>query len=33
MRDTEPMEELMSLLRPEAVLAKIITGHAQWGIR
>ncbi|MEW5813640.1 MAG: AraC family transcriptional regulator [Actinomycetota bacterium] len=33
MGDTEPMEELMSLLRPEAVLAKIITGHGQWGVR
>ncbi|WP_240431268.1 AraC family transcriptional regulator [Mycobacterium kyogaense] len=33
MGDTEPMEELMSLLRPEAVLAKVITGDGQWGVR
>ena len=33
MGDTEPMEELMSLLRPEAVLAKIITGDGQWGVQ
>lgn len=32
MGDSEPLEELMSLLRPEAVLAKIITGAGQWGI-
>lgn len=33
MGDTEPLEELVSLLRPEAVLAKVITGSGQWGIR
>ena len=33
MGDTEPMEELMSLLRPEEVLAKIITGGGQWGVQ
>ncbi|WP_236950332.1 AraC family transcriptional regulator [Mycobacterium sp. MS1601] len=33
MGGTEPLEELMSLLRPEAVLAKIITGAGQWGVQ
>jgi hypothetical protein len=33
MRGVEPMEELMSLLRPEALLAKVITGGGQWSIR
>ena len=33
MGDAEPMEELMSLLRPEAVLAKVITGGGQWSVR
>jgi AraC-like DNA-binding protein len=33
MGDAEPMEELMSLLRPEAVLVKFITGGGQWSIR
>ncbi len=33
MGDAEPLEELMSLLRPEAVLAKIITGGGRWSIR
>jgi AraC-like DNA-binding protein len=33
MGDAEPMEELMSLLRPEAVLAKVITGGGRWSVR
>jgi AraC-like DNA-binding protein len=33
MGDAEPLEQLMSLLRPEAVLAKVITGAGQWGVR
>jgi AraC-like DNA-binding protein len=33
MGDTEPLEELMSLLRPEAVSAKVITGDGQWSTR
>ncbi len=33
MRDTDPMDVLMSLLRPEAVLSKVITGGGQWGVR
>ena len=33
MGGTEPIEELISLLRPEAVLAKIITGDGKWGVQ
>ena len=33
MGDAEPLEELMALLRPEAVLAKVITGAGQWSVR
>jgi AraC-like DNA-binding protein len=33
MGDAEPMEVLMSLLRPEAVLSKVITGGGQWSVR
>lgn len=33
MGDAEPMEVLMSLLRPEAVLSKVISGGGQWSIR
>jgi hypothetical protein len=33
MGDAEPLEELMSLLRPAAVLAKVITGAGQWSVR
>ncbi|CAN3127093.1 Helix-turn-helix domain-containing protein [Mycobacterium sp. smrl_JER01] len=31
--DVDPMEVLMSLLRPEAVLSKVITGGGQWSVR
>ncbi|WP_419197175.1 AraC family transcriptional regulator [Mycolicibacterium austroafricanum] len=33
MGDADPMEVLMSLLRPEAVLSKVITGGGRWSVR
>ncbi|EJZ07754.1 AraC family transcriptional regulator [Mycolicibacterium vaccae] len=33
MGDADPMEVLMSLLRPEAVLPKVISGGGRWSVR